>query len=276
MSRKKNTSMLAAGILIGAVLTGPTANAAEAYLKVLPSSQTFYLDGKQVALEAYAIEGHNYIQLAEVGKLLGAEVIYQASDNSVRITTETGASQTRTDGTVILPTDGSRYVPKAGDVIQCDDGTQYTITDVSQYDKSMFASGPIGELPSATCDWSSFPEVELPKPEARHFDLEAGDYLFIRNLYESRRMQYTIQNLAGNHPETSRNGKLEYGSKGTPAVRIKLTIDPGLTAHSFWPWRESALEDLFNSCPPGTYSMEAWDVFRNGVYMYTEYKLHAI
>lgn len=276
MSRKKNTSMLAAGILIGAVLAGPTANAAEAYLKALPSSQTFYLDGKQVALEAYAIEGHNYIQLAEVGKLLGAEVIYQASDNSVRITTETGASQTRTDGTVILPTDGSRYVPKAGDVLQCDDGTQYTITDVSRYDKSMFASGPVGELPSATCDWSSFPEVELPKPEARHFDLETGNYLFIRNLYESRRMQYTIQNLAGNHPETSRNGKLEYGSKGTPAVRIKLTIDPGLTAHSFWPWRESDLENLFNSCPPGTYSMEAWDVYRNGVYRYTEYKIHAI
>ena len=89
-------------------------------------------------------------------------------------------------------------------------------------------------------------------------------------------MQYTLQNLAGNHPDTSQNGQMKYGAKGTPAVRIRLTIDPSLTAHSFWPWRESELEDLFNSCPPGTYSMEAWDVFRNGVYMYTEYKLHAI
>lgn len=272
MSRKKNVLIAAAGILIGMTMSGPAAHAAAEYLKALPSAQTFYLDGQRVELEAYAIGGHNYIQLSELGELLGVSVAYQASDNSVRISTQAES----TAGTVQLPTDGSRYIPQSGDVIRCDDGTDYTITDVSRYDKSLFASGALPELPTPTCDWSSFPEVELPEPEARHFDLEAGDYLFIRNLYESRRMQYTIQNLAGSHPDTSRNGKLEYGSKGTPAVRIRLTIDPSLTAHSFWPWRESELERLFNSCPPGTYSMEAWDVYRNGVYLYTEYKVHAI
>ena len=180
------------------------------------------------------------------------------------------------DGSINLPADGSRYVPQAGDVIRCDDGSNYTITDVSRYDKNMFASGPVGNLPEPTCDWSSFPEVELPEAEVRHFPMESGDYLFIRNLYESLRMQYTLQNLAGNHPDTSENGKLKYGSKGTPAVRINLTIDESLTPQSFWPWRESELENLFNSCPPGTYSMEAWDVYKDGVYLRTEYNVYVI
>ena len=32
--------------------------------------------------------------------------------------------------------------PQAGDVVRCDDGTNYTITDVSRYDKNYFADGP--------------------------------------------------------------------------------------------------------------------------------------
>ena len=179
MSRKKNMLLVTAGILAGVTMTGPAAHAAAEYLKALPSAQSFYLDGAQVALEAYAINGRNYIQLVELGELLGVTVTYRASDNSVHIST----GQAQADGTVQLPADGSRYIPQAGDVIRCNDGTDYTITDVSRYDKSLVASGPLGELPAPTCDWSSFPEVELPEPEARHFNLEAGDYLFIRNLY---------------------------------------------------------------------------------------------
>ena len=193
MSRKKNMLLVTAGILAGVTMTGPAAHAAAEYLKALPSAQSFYLDGAQVALEAYAINGRNYIQLVELGELLGVTVTYRASDNSVHIST----GQAQADGTVQLPADGSRYIPQAGDVIRCNDGTDYTITDVSRYDKSLFASGPLGELPAPTCDWSSFPEVELPEPEARHFNLEAGDYLFIRNLYETRRMQYTLQTWWG-------------------------------------------------------------------------------
>ena len=34
------------------------------------------------------------------------------------------------DGSINLPSDGSQYVPQVGDVIRCDDGTNYTITDV--------------------------------------------------------------------------------------------------------------------------------------------------
>ena len=34
------------------------------------------------------------------------------------------------------------------------------------------------------------------------------------------------------------------------------------------------LTELFNSCPPGTYFMEAWDVYKDGVFQYTEYSIY--
>lgn len=284
MNRRKNAVLLATGVLVGAAMVGPAAQAAVEALSATPSAQTFYVDGQKVELEAYAINGHNYVQLRDVGRAMDFDVSYDGTTNSVQIDSdahyteegESGAATPKADGSVDLPGDGSQYVPKAGDVITCDDGSQYTITDVSRWDKSAFASGPVGALPEATCDWSSFPEVELPEVEARRYEIDGGDYLFLRNLYESRRMQHTIQNLAGNHPDTSENGKLKYGSKGTPSVRIQLTIDEEMSKQSFWPWRESELERLFNSCPPGTYCMEAWDVYKDGVFQRTEYNIYAL
>ena len=47
-----------------------------------------------------------------------------------------GTISRNTDGSINLPADGSQYVPQEGDVIRCDDGTNYTITDVSRWDKN--------------------------------------------------------------------------------------------------------------------------------------------
>ena len=276
MSRKKNVLMVTAGVLIGTMLAGPAARAAENFLKAYPGSQNIYLDGQQIELETYIVNGNNYVKLRDVAKSLDFNVYW---DGAVQIDSDapyTGEAEKVTTNAVVLPSDGSRYVPQVGDVIECNDGSEYTITDVSRWDKSLFASGPLPELPEPTCDWSSFPEAKLPEPEVRRFQLDAGDYLFVRNLYETRRMQYTLQNLAGNHQDTSENGKLKYGSKGTPFVRINLTIDERLTPQSFWPWRDSELEKVFESCPPGIYSVEAWDVYKDGKFLYTEYKVHAI
>jgi len=290
---KQRMTHLLIGVLVGATLFGGNvAHAAAEYLKAYHSGQTIYLDGRKVELEAYSINGSNYVKLRDIGEAVGFNVYWDGAvqiDSDAPYTGEAPKSglsaeeddsgaglSNNPDGSINVPTDGSRYIPRAGDVVRCDDGTNYTITDVSRYDKSMFAKGSLPELPEATCDWSSFPEVALPAAEVRHFDLDAGDYMFIRNLYESRRMQYTIQNLAGNHPDTSENGKLKYGSKGTPSVRIQLTIPDSITAQNFWPWRDSELERLFNSCPPGTYYMEAWDVFSDGIFLYTQYKVYAL
>lgn len=268
---KKNIITTVAAMLVGALIAGPTANAAVEYLMALPSNQAVYLDGEQVELQAYLINGENYVRLRDIGQAVDFNVYW---NGSVQIDSDVPYTGEASIEAVQLPTDGSRYQPQVGDNILCDDGSIYTITDVSRWNNNMFSDGPLPDLPEPTCDWSSFPQTELPKPEVRRYQLEAGDYLFLRNLYETRRIQYTLMNLAGNHPDTSVNGKLKYGVKGTPSVQIKLTIDDTDHPQVFWPWRESELTNLFNSEPQGTYSVECWDVYRNGIFLYTEYKVH--
>ncbi|WP_317380706.1 S-layer homology domain-containing protein [uncultured Intestinimonas sp.] len=181
-----------------------------------------------------------------------------------------------TDGSINIPSDCSRYVPQAGDVIRCDDGSNYTITDVSRYDKNMFASGPVGDLPEPTCDWSLLEQPELPEAEARRYTDSDGDYLFVCNLYETRRMLYTLYNAIGDNPVTWKDGAPVLSSKGNQLVHIQLTIPEGESYQMFWPWRASEITNIFNSVPPGTYCMQAWDVFSNGIFQRTEYQIYTI
>ena len=163
-------------------------------------------------------------------------------------------------------------MPQVGDVIRCDDGTNYTITDVSRWDKSMFASGPIGPLPEPTCDWSLLEQPELPAMEVRHWQDETGNHLRIRNLYETRRMQYTLYNAVGDTPSMWENGQPKLTSKGNQLVHINLSFSESLDYQMFWPWRESEILKVFNGIP-GTYSMQAWDVYKDGKFLHTEYQI---
>ena len=274
---KKGFPGFLAGLLCGGFLFGGSV-AYAAGIVATPFSemdQKLTLNGNPITLTGYNINGNNYFMLRDIGRAVGFSVAWNGSTRTVEIDTARPYEEEQPADSV-APTDGSRYVPQVGDTIRCPDGTDYTITDVSRWDKNAFVSGPLGELPQPTCDWSSFPEIELPAAEVRHFQLESGEYLFIRNLYETRRMHYTLQNLAGNHPDTSKDGKLAYGGKGSPAVSIKLSIPSEISAYSFWPWRESEIENLFHSCPPGTYYMEAWDVYKDGVFQRTEYNIRAV
>ncbi len=273
-NRVKNLLLMGAGILAGITLTSAT-HAAASYLTATRSNCAVYIDGQRTELTAYMINDENYVRLRDIGAKVGFNVYW---DGTVQIETDksyTGVApeKPKPSGTVTLPADGSQYVPKVGDVIPCNDGTLYTIKDVSRWDANMFAEGPLPPLPTPICNWSSFPTVALPAPEARHFAHPDADYLFVRNLYETRRMQYTLMNMAGANPNTSVNGKLRYGSKGTPYVRISLTIPDDVTPWSFWPWRESEIAKPFNGIP-GSYALQAWDVYRNGVYMHTEYQIY--
>ena len=86
MIRRKDLVLLTAGILTGAALAAPLAQAAET-LAALPSTQRFYVDGEQVDLEAYAINGHNYVQLRDIGRAADFAVAYDAATNSVWVDT---------------------------------------------------------------------------------------------------------------------------------------------------------------------------------------------
>lgn len=206
--------------------------------------------------------------------LMYRTMVYMGFDNGLSEDSDsTNGLSYNADGSINIPSDGSRYVPQTGDVIRCDDGTNYSINDVSRYDKNAFAVGPAGDLPTATCDWSKLPQPELPAAEVRHFALGNGDYLFVRNLYETRRMLYTLYNAIGNNPEIWQNGAPVLHPSGKSKVNIYLTIPAAREAEVFWPWRESEIVAPFNASPCGTYYMECWDIYKNGVFQKTEYDI---
>lgn len=84
MNRKRETVFMGLGILTGFALSGPAAQAAD-YLTAQPSSQTFYIDGHQTALTAYAIGGNNYVRLRDIGRAVDFGVIYDTATNAVYI-----------------------------------------------------------------------------------------------------------------------------------------------------------------------------------------------
>ncbi len=282
---KQKILILCVGVLLGAALTSGGCAMAAMQLTAVPSTQSFYVDGAKVELEAYVINGNNYVKLRDIGRAVDFGVAYDGTTNSVQVDStgpyveEVPATPAPTpspavpEGVIKVPQSDERLILKEGDKVLCDDGTIYEIKDMSRYDKSMFASGPLPPLPTPTCDWSQFPELELPQVEVRHFVTEHGDRLFIRNLYETRRMQYTIYNCVPNCPELWEDGRLKLNSKGNPILRLQLGITETGGVQPFWPWKEEQLTRVFYSVPGARFAVEAWDVFKDGKYLYTEYNV---
>ena len=277
MKGMKKMGYIFIGVLIGGVLlNGNTINAA-AGLLAERSTQPVYVDGQKVELEAYNIAGANYVKLRDIGEAVGFNVYFQ--NGSVQVDSDAPYTGEAPAGAVIpvaadiaagtrivqLPTDGSKYTPQVGDLIPCDDGTLYEIRDVSRWENNCFAPGPLPDLPEPTCDWSLFPELELPAPEVRHFVNEAGDNIFVRNIFETRRMQYTLYNTIGRTPESWRNGK--------PLAKVFLTIPAEYEPYTpvFWPWRESELTKHVANIPRGRFRVESWDYYVDHVYLETRY-----
>ena len=81
-NREKNAALLLAGLVIGGAVTAPDAHAAEEYFRAIYSPALIYVDGKRVELEAYNIDGNNYIKLRVVGAAVGFNVYW---DGAVQI-----------------------------------------------------------------------------------------------------------------------------------------------------------------------------------------------
>jgi hypothetical protein len=269
------------GMITGSLILSCTAFAAAAGIVANPTTSPIYVDGERVQMETYNIGGFNFFKLRDMAQAVDFGVYWDNNSGIVQIDTMTGYKADNTvnaDSSINLADTGEQYVPKAGDSIRCEDGTNYTITDVSRWDANAFAAGSLGVLPSAACDWSQFPKLELPDATVRHFVSGDSDYLIVRNLYETRRMQYTLYNAVGSNSETWENGHLKLSSKGNPLCRIALTIpDSKLdSAQSFWPWRAEELTRVFESMPVGSFSVEAWDMYKDGMFLRTEYYVYAI
>ena len=77
--KAKNTVLLLSGITIGASLSGPVANATAEFFQAQRTPHPIYVDGQQVQMETYAINGSNYVKLRDVGQAVDFEVYWDGS-----------------------------------------------------------------------------------------------------------------------------------------------------------------------------------------------------
>lgn len=80
----KKSLYLIAGILIGITLFGGSSVLA-AGITAERSTNRVYVDGQEVRLTAYNINGNNYVMLRDVGKTVGFEVYWDADTKCVQI-----------------------------------------------------------------------------------------------------------------------------------------------------------------------------------------------
>lgn len=96
----KRTFHFVAGLLVGAALFGGGVAYAAGVIAER-STNTIYIDGRQVELEAYSINGSNYVKLRDVGKAVGFNVYWQNGvqiDTAAPYTGEAPAAPAATDG----------------------------------------------------------------------------------------------------------------------------------------------------------------------------------
>lgn len=79
MKNTKSIALLLTGAVLGASLASPAANAAAQFLQAQRTPHPIYVDGQQVQLETYAIGGHNYVKLRDIGQAVGFEVYWDGS-----------------------------------------------------------------------------------------------------------------------------------------------------------------------------------------------------
>ena len=236
-----------------------------------------WADGKKINIAAYNINGNNYVKLRDIAQAADFKVWYNAEKGTVEIDSDEPYSQDEVadaaKNTLDWQNEDVAAIPQAGDIIIADnDGYRYEIKDISRYSNSMFSMNG-QDLPKLKCDRSLFPKLALPNKESRHFSTKGGEYLFVRNLYEMRRMEYTMYNLISANPQSWQDGKLALKADGTPLVKIGFDVGEK-EAYNFWPFRESELAKLFNEWASGTFELEAWDVYKDGAFQYTEYLVY--
>ena len=75
--KRNSGKWMATGLVLGMMLSGPAATAAENWLKAVPTWQPIYIDGEQVNMTAYNINGNNYVKLRDIGREVGFNVYWQ-------------------------------------------------------------------------------------------------------------------------------------------------------------------------------------------------------
>ena len=75
----------AAGFLTCLLLAGVTTTAYAAGIVAERSHHRIVVDGKEAQMEAYVINGNNYVQLRDIGKAVGFEVYWDSTNGCVQV-----------------------------------------------------------------------------------------------------------------------------------------------------------------------------------------------
>lgn len=84
MNRLKNTGLVLCGLVLGLSLSAPAAQAVES-LKATLSTNRILVDGQEVRLTAYNINGNNYVMLRDVGRTVGFNVYWDSDAKCVQV-----------------------------------------------------------------------------------------------------------------------------------------------------------------------------------------------
>lgn len=103
---KRKCGQFLAGLLCGAVIFGGV-NAYAAGVLAERSSHKVTVDGVPVAVEAYVINGSNYFQLRDLGRLLDVGVVWNSATRTVEISTDSGYTEEEPGQTAPKPSTGS-------------------------------------------------------------------------------------------------------------------------------------------------------------------------
>ena len=87
MNRLKNTGLVLCGLALGLSLSAPAAQAVES-LKATLSTNRILVDGQEVRLTAYNINGNNYVMLREIGRAVGFNVYWNSNTKCVQVESE--------------------------------------------------------------------------------------------------------------------------------------------------------------------------------------------
>ena len=84
MNRIKNTGLVLCGLALGLSLSAPAAQAVES-LKATLSTNRILVDGQEVRLTAYNINGNNYVMLRDIGREVGFNVYWNDDARCVQV-----------------------------------------------------------------------------------------------------------------------------------------------------------------------------------------------
>ena len=87
MNRIKNTGLVLCGLVLGLTLSAPAAQAVES-LKATLSTNRILVDGQEVRLTAYNINGNNYVMLRDIGRAVGFNVYWDSNTKCVQVESE--------------------------------------------------------------------------------------------------------------------------------------------------------------------------------------------